>query len=129
MVETGRMDSAARPRMKILLVDDSKDNLFSIQTALEPLGEELMLANSGKEALRLCLDNDFAAILLDVRMPDMDGFETAEMIRSRNRSAVPASNTPGDMTYPPAGGHRSEDPGHVPERSPPISQMRVPVRR
>src|SRR5690348_479697 len=73
-------------RMKILLVDDSKDNLFSVQTALEPLGEEILSASSGKEALRLCLDHDFAAILLDVRMPDMDGFETAEFIRSRKRS-------------------------------------------
>jgi len=73
-------------RMKILLVDDSKDNLFSVQTALEPLGEEILSASSGKEALRLCLDHDFAAILLDVRMPDMDGFETAEYIRSRKRS-------------------------------------------
>ena len=73
-------------KMKILLVDDSADNLFSVQTALEPLGEEILLASSGKEALRLCLDQDFAAILLDVRMPDMDGFETAEFIRSRRRS-------------------------------------------
>lgn len=75
-----------RQKMKILLVDDSEDNLFSVQTALEPLGEEILLASSGKEALRLCLDHDFAAILLDVRMPDMDGFETAEFIRSRKRS-------------------------------------------
>ena len=73
-------------RMKILLVDDNQDNLFSVQTALEPLGEEILLASSGKEALRLCLDHDFAAILLDVRMPEMDGFETAEFIRSRKRS-------------------------------------------
>ena len=77
---------AVRPPMKILLVDDNEDNLFSIQTALEPLGEELMLASSGKQALRFCLDNEFAAILLDVRMPEMDGFETAECIRARKRS-------------------------------------------
>ncbi len=42
-----------------------------------------MLAESGKDALRLCLDHNIAAILLDVRMPEMDGFETAELIRSR----------------------------------------------
>jgi len=60
---------AVRLPMKILLVDDTPDNLFSVQTVLEPLGEELILASSGKEALRLCLENDFAAILLDVRMP------------------------------------------------------------
>lgn len=80
--------AAAAPHqpMKILVVDDSPDNLFSVQTALEPLGEEILLACSGKEALRLCLDNDFAVILLDVRMPDLDGFETAEYIRARERS-------------------------------------------
>src|SRR6476659_5192055 len=89
--EYGTSEPAAAPLpMKILLVDDTPDNLFSVQTVLEPLGEELVLANSGKEALRLCLDNEFAVILLDVRMPEMDGFETAELIRSRNSS----KNTP-----------------------------------
>src|SRR5580698_5466704 len=73
-------------RMKILLVDDTPDNLISIEAALSGLGEELILASSGKEALRHLLQEDFAAILLDVRMPDMDGFETAELIRSRPRS-------------------------------------------
>jgi len=73
-------------RMKILLVDDTPDNLVSIEAALSGLGEELVLASSGKEALRHLLNEDFAAILLDVRMPDMDGFETAELIRSRPRS-------------------------------------------
>jgi PAS domain S-box-containing protein len=76
----------AEQRMKILLVDDTPDNLVSIEAALTGLGEELVLANSGKEALRHLLNEDFAAILLDVRMPDMDGFETAELIRSRPRS-------------------------------------------
>jgi PAS domain S-box-containing protein len=79
-------ESALERRMKILLVDDTPDNLVSIEAALSGLGEELILANSGKEALRHLLHEDFAAILLDVRMPDMDGFETAEMIRSRPRS-------------------------------------------
>ena len=79
-------DPAADRRMKILLVDDTPDNLVSIEAALSGLGEELVLANSGKEALRHLLQEDFAAILLDVRMPDMDGFETAELIRSRPRS-------------------------------------------
>src|SRR5579884_1663403 len=74
-------------RTKILLVDDDRDNLLALHAILEPLGQELMLASSGLEALRLCLDHDFAALLLDVRMPDMDGFETAEMIRARKRSS------------------------------------------
>jgi PAS domain S-box-containing protein len=72
--------------MKILLVDDTPENLVSLEAALTGLGEDLVLANSGKEALRHLLHDDFAAILLDVRMPEMDGFETAEMIRSRPRS-------------------------------------------
>jgi PAS domain S-box-containing protein len=73
-------------RIKILLVDDTPENLVSLEAALSSLGEELVLANSGKEALRYLLEDDFAAILLDVRMPEMDGFETAELIRSRPRS-------------------------------------------
>jgi PAS domain S-box-containing protein len=73
-------------KVKILAVDDDKDNLLALQAILEPLQQDLMLAESGTDALRLCLDHDFAAILLDVRMPEMDGFETAEMIRSRKRS-------------------------------------------
>lgn len=78
--------SSGAERVKILAVDDDHDNLLALQAVLEPLQQDLMLAVSGKDALRLCLDHDFAAILLDVRMPEMDGFETAELIRSRNRS-------------------------------------------
>lgn len=78
---------AAGDRTKLLLVDDDRDNLLALHAILEPLGQQLMLASSGLEALRLCLDNEFAALLLDVRMPDMDGFETAEMIRARKRSS------------------------------------------
>jgi len=72
--------------VKILLVDDDQDNLLALQAVLEPLHQKLVLAHSGLEALRLCLNHDFAAILLDVRMPGMDGFETAELIRTRKRS-------------------------------------------
>jgi len=72
--------------MKILLVDDTPENLVSLEAALSGLDEDLVMAQSGKEALRHLLNDDFAAILLDVRMPEMDGFETAEMIRSRPRS-------------------------------------------
>ena len=80
------MEPATDRRMKILLVDDTPENLVSLEATLSVLGEELVLANSGREALRHVLNDDFAAILLDVRMPDMDGFETAELIRSRPRS-------------------------------------------
>lgn len=73
-------------KVKLLLVDDDRDNLLALQAVLDPLSEDLLLAQSGTDALRLCLEHDFAAILLDVRMPEMDGFETAELIRARKRS-------------------------------------------
>src|SRR5579863_10251168 len=73
-------------KVKILLVDDTPENLVSLEAALDTLGEELVFAHSGREALRYLLEENFAAILLDVKMPDMDGFETAELIRSRPRS-------------------------------------------
>src|SRR5262245_15575156 len=73
-------------KVKILLVDDNPESLVSLEAALESLGQEVVLASSGKEALRHCLTTEFAAILLDVKMPDMDGFETAELIRSRPNS-------------------------------------------
>lgn len=78
--------AAAPEKVKILLVDDNEDNLISLEAALEVLREDLILARSGREALRELLEHDFAAILLDVKMPEMDGFETAELIRARKRS-------------------------------------------
>jgi PAS domain S-box-containing protein len=83
---SGEQSIAATAKVKILLVDDTPDNLVSLGAALDTLGEELVFARSGTEALRHLLDDNFAAILLDVKMPDMDGFETAELIRSRPRS-------------------------------------------
>ena len=74
-------------RVKILLVDDKQENLVAIEAVLDGLGQEVVKARSGKDALRACLEHDFAAILLDVKMPDMDGFETAAMIRERERSS------------------------------------------
>jgi PAS domain S-box-containing protein len=84
---TRREDSVSREKMKILVVDDNPDNLISIEATLETLHEQVVTARSGTEALRYLLESDFAAILLDVKMPDMDGFETAELIRTRKRSA------------------------------------------
>src|SRR5467141_725968 len=75
-----------KQKVKILLVDDNPDNLVSIEAALETLNEEIVSVRSWTEALRYLLENDFAAILLDVKMPEMDGFEAAELIRSRKRS-------------------------------------------
>jgi signal transduction histidine kinase len=78
---------AKEQRVKILLVDDQPENLVALEAVLEHLGQELVKAHSGREALRQLLDNDFAVILLDVKMPDMDGFECAAMIRERERSS------------------------------------------
>jgi signal transduction histidine kinase len=73
-------------RVKILLVDDKPENLIALEAVLETLGQDLVKAESAREALRHLLEHDFAAILLDVKMPDMDGFECAAMIRERERS-------------------------------------------
>ena len=73
-------------RVKILLVDDQPENLLSAEAVLDSLGQEIVRANSGREALRHLLTDDFAVILLDVMMPEMDGFETAALIRQRERS-------------------------------------------
>jgi len=70
----------------ILLVDDQAGNLRVLEGLLEDLGQDLVTATSGAEALSRLLDRDFAVVLLDVRMPGMDGFETAELIRKRRRS-------------------------------------------
>lgn len=75
------------PRAKILVVDDLPEKLLVYQAVLEDLGQELVLANSGEEALKHVLNHEFAVILLDVNMPRLDGFETASLIRRRKRSA------------------------------------------
>jgi len=72
--------------IKILLVDDKKENLLSLQVILADRGYEFVEATSGKDALRILLKNqDFAIILMDVQMPLMDGFETAELIRQSEK--------------------------------------------
>jgi len=70
----------------ILVVDDNRANLVAIEAALQPLGRTLVLAHSGVEALGRLLEQDFALIILDVAMPGMDGFETAKLVRSRDKN-------------------------------------------
>ena len=73
-------------KINILVVDDLPDKLLALQTALESLGENVVTARSGREALRRLLQQEFAVILLDVNMPDMDGLETAALIRQRKKT-------------------------------------------
>jgi signal transduction histidine kinase len=80
------MDPA--PRANLLLVDDERRNLVALRELLAGEDRELVLAHSGEEALRHALQRDFAVVLLDVRMPDMDGFETARLLRGRERSRL-----------------------------------------
>jgi two-component system, sensor histidine kinase len=72
--------------VNILLVDDRPENLLALEAILDPLGQNLVRADSGPEALKRVLGFDFAVILLDVQMPGMNGFEVAEIIKSRERS-------------------------------------------
>ena len=74
-------------KTNILVVDDMPEKLLVLETILEELGQNIVTARSGEEALRRVLEYDFAVILLDVKMPGMDGLETAAMIRRRKKSA------------------------------------------
>src|SRR5579859_8000896 len=76
----------AASKVNILLVDDRPENLFALEAILGDLNENLVKANSGEQALRCLLNEDFAVILLDAQMPGMDGFEAAALIRERERS-------------------------------------------
>lgn len=73
-------------KAKVLLVDDRPENLLALEAILQGLDQELVTADSGEEALKRLLTDDFAVILLDVQMPGMDGFETAEHIKRRERT-------------------------------------------
>jgi DNA-binding response OmpR family regulator len=74
------------PTANILIVDDDTKSLTAMEALLAGPGRVIVKAPSGREALRCLLRQDFALILLDVRIPDMDGFETASLIRQRERS-------------------------------------------
>ncbi|CAM4524780.1 MULTISPECIES: hybrid sensor histidine kinase/response regulator [Myxococcus] len=79
-------ERASQPRASILMVDDHPSNLLALEAILEPLGQELVKATSGEEALKFLLQRDFAVILMDVQMPGLDGFQTATLIKQRERT-------------------------------------------
>ncbi|HET9988405.1 MAG TPA: diguanylate cyclase [Kofleriaceae bacterium] len=74
------------PQVSVLLVDDRPENLLALEAVLEPLGQRLVQARSGSAALHAVLAEQFAVILMDIRMPDLDGFETLALLRTRKRS-------------------------------------------
>src|SRR5437764_13301452 len=77
-----------KAKVNLLVVDDDATKRFALRTVLAPLDENVVEASSGADALRQLLRNEFAVVLLDVRMPIMDGFETAQLIRQRPRSEL-----------------------------------------
>lgn len=80
------MSDHAHPKAKILIVDDDPTKVMAIEAVLQSLNQTIISVASGGEALRRLLSEDVAVILLDVNMPEMDGFETAELIRQRRQS-------------------------------------------
>ncbi|HEX2245140.1 MAG TPA: response regulator, partial [Gammaproteobacteria bacterium] len=77
------MSTRDTDKAAILIVDDRPEKLLAFQSILEQLGQHLILAQSGSEALKRVLEREFAVILLDVNMPTIDGLETAALIRQR----------------------------------------------
>ena len=97
--EAGPMDEAdpvrlpsspEEDRTNILVVDDRPDKLLAFQIILEELGQNIIVAQSGEEALKRVLEHDFAVILLDVNMPGMDGFQLCDKLRNE----TPNKTTP-----------------------------------
>ena len=85
MSQKGNNGKDMDEKVSILVVDDRSDKLLAYEVMLAELNQNIVCARSGKEALRHLLQKDFAAIILDVNMPGMDGFETAALIRQRQR--------------------------------------------
>src|SRR6266581_55089 len=90
LIDRGKAMDPTSSQASILIVDDDPKNRVALRELLQSMGQSVVLAASGEEALRCVLNQDFAVILLDARMPGVDGFEAARLIRERERSR----NTP-----------------------------------
>jgi signal transduction histidine kinase/CheY-like chemotaxis protein len=86
VTEETPLSAEVEARVDILIVDDNSKNLMALEAMLGGLGQNIVRAESGAEALRCLLHQDFALALLDIQMPELDGFQTAELIRARDRS-------------------------------------------
>ncbi|NIM13426.1 MAG: response regulator [Candidatus Aminicenantes bacterium] len=80
------MDAEKKEKVNILIVDDRKENLLALEALLESPDLRIIKAESGNQALGLMLEFNFALILLDVQMPEMDGFEVAELMRRKEKT-------------------------------------------
>ena len=87
MVTPARIETDLQERANILIVDDLPEKHVVFRTILDELGQNIVSARSGQEALKCILEQEFAVILLDVNMPDIDGLETAGLIRQYKKSA------------------------------------------
>src|SRR5690606_34013030 len=84
------LSNEPREAVNVLVVDDHEDSLVALRSVLEPIGEKVIACSSGEQALRELLKREFAVIVLDVWLPDMDGFDIAAIVRERPSTA----NTP-----------------------------------
>src|ERR1700739_3484878 len=75
-----------KSKASILIVDDNQANLVALENMLETSDRTLLIANNGKDALKITLNKDIDLIILDVQMPDMDGFEVAQILKSNKRT-------------------------------------------
>jgi signal transduction histidine kinase len=87
-IEHDNFEIQNNQKSKILIIDDRQENLLCLEAVLKSPDYQLIFANSGENALRCLLKDDFAVIILDIQMPGMDGFETARLIRARKRNAM-----------------------------------------
>lgn len=86
-----KLNNTSAQKVNILMVDDHPENLLALEAVLTSPNYNLISAHSGKEALKCMLQHDFAVILLDVQMPGLNGFDTAKLIKAREKTKISQS--------------------------------------